>query len=84
MKRTFFVIVGALSFTALGFVIGSVATNWYAEHFAKSDDDISQSVGYFLLVWPLFVILGGYIGNLLFRQNLTFRSKGRADKRHAP
>lgn len=81
MKPIIFVIVGALSFTALGFVIGSVATNWYAEHFAKSDDDISQSIGYFLLVWPLFTILGCYIGNLLFRQNLTGRSSGRLEGR---
>lgn len=69
MKRAFFVIIGALLFAALWFVIGSVATNWYADHFAKSDDDINMSVGYFLIVWPLFVFFGGNVGNLMFRQN---------------
>lgn len=76
MKRALFVIIGALLFVVLGFFIGSVTTNWYSDHFAKSDDDINQAVGYFLLVWPLFAILGGYIGNLMFRRNLTRQSRG--------
>jgi prolipoprotein diacylglyceryltransferase len=84
MKRMLFIVAGALLFTALGFAIGSIVTNWYSDHFAKSDDDISQSVGYFLLVWPLFAILGGYIGNVLFRQKLTLRSRERTDKRDSP
>ena len=84
MKRLAFVIGGALIFAVLGFLLGSVATNWYSDHLAKSDNDISKVVGYFLLVWPLFAILGGYIGNLLFHRNLTLRSRGRADKRRAP
>lgn len=68
MKRSLFIVVGALLFAALGFLVGSVVTNWYADHFAKSDDDIGQSVGYFLFIWPLFAVLGGYIGNRVFRK----------------
>lgn len=68
MKRTLFIISGALLFAALGFLVGSVVTNWYGDHWAKSDDDINQSVRYFLFVWPLFIILGGYLGNLLFHR----------------
>jgi prolipoprotein diacylglyceryltransferase len=84
MKRMLFIVAGALLFAALGFAIGAIATNWYSDHFAKSDDDISQSVGYFLLVWPLFAILGGYVGDVLFRQSLTLRSRERTDKRSTP
>jgi len=84
MKRALFVIAGALSFAALGFVTGSIATNWYADSFAKSDDDINQSIGYFLIAWPLLAIFGGYVGNIMFHKKLTFRSREDADKRRIP
>lgn len=65
MKRAIFIAVGALVFAAIGFVVGSFATNWYSDHFAKSDDDINVSVGVFLVLWPLFAGLGAYLGNKL-------------------
>ena len=78
MKRTLFIIAGTVAFAALGFVIGSVATNWYSDSFAKSDADINTSVALFLLLWPVFAGIGGYLGNRLYRRNLTRRSTGPA------
>lgn len=76
MKRTLFIFGGVVVFTVLGFFIGSITTNWYADTFARSDDDINFSVAVFLALWLLFAMVGGYLGNTLFRRNLTRRSSG--------
>ena len=79
MKRTLFIFGGTAVFAALGFVIGSVATNWYSERFAKSDADINSSVAVVLLLWPIFAGVGGYLGNRLYRNiNLTVSSSEKA------
>lgn len=76
MKRSTFILIGVIVFAVVGFFVGSVATNWYSDHFAKSDDDINRSVGIFLVIWLLLAILGGYVGNILFQRNLTKCSSG--------
>ena len=79
MKRALFIIAGTVVFAAVGFVIGSVATNWYSERLAKSDADINTSVAVVLLFWPVFAGIGGYLGNRLYRsRNLTVSSSERA------
>ena len=75
MKRTLFIIAGTVVFAALGFVIGSVATNWYSERFAKSDADINTSVAVVLLLWPVFAGIGGYLGYLGYLGNRLYRSR---------
>lgn len=65
MKRVFYVAGGALLFAALSFALGSLVTNLYSDRLARSDSDINWSVGIFLLAWPLFIGLGGYLGNKL-------------------
>lgn len=80
MKRTLFIIAGTVVLAALGFVIGSVATNWYSERFAKSDADINSSVAVVLLLWPVFAGIGGYLGNRLYlNRNLTISSSEQAN-----
>jgi hypothetical protein len=69
MKRTLFIAAGALLFTAIAFAIGSLATNGYSDHFAKSDDDINLSVGVFLALWPVFAVLGAYLGSKLWKRS---------------
>jgi uncharacterized BrkB/YihY/UPF0761 family membrane protein len=72
LKRPLFIVAGIAVFAALGFIIGSFVTNWYADYFATSDKDINGSVIAFLLLWPAFACLGGYVGNKLFsRRKLT-------------
>lgn len=71
MKKVLFVVAGALVFAALGFVLGSLATNWYADRFARSDADINTSVGIFLLIWPVFAGMGGYLGYRLHKRLAT-------------
>jgi hypothetical protein len=65
MKRLLFMSTGALLFAVLAFVLGSLVTHWYGEHAARSDDDINASVGVFLVLWPLFIGAGAYLGHRL-------------------
>ena len=65
MKRLLFMSAGALLFAVLAFVLGSLVTNWYGDHAARSDDDINASVGVFLVLWPLFIVAGAYLGHRL-------------------
>lgn len=73
MKRVLFVLAGAFLFAVAGFVLGSVATNWYADHFARSDDDINAAVLVALVAWLLLTLLGGYLGDLVVRSRRTAR-----------
>ena len=74
MKRLLYVFAGALVFAAIGFVVGSIVTNLYSDYLAKSDDDINFSVGVFLVLIPLLVALGAYLGHKLYARNLTLPS----------
>jgi tryptophan-rich sensory protein len=74
MKHVLFVFAGVLLFSAAGFLLGSVATNWYADHFAGSDDDISFSIRLFLIVWPLMAATGGWLGHVIFRRSRPGRA----------
>ena len=62
-------LAGAGLFAVFGFLLGSLATNWYSDHWAKSDDDINRSVAVFLVVWPLFIGLGAWIGHAIHRRS---------------
>jgi hypothetical protein len=63
MKRLLFMFTGGLLFAVIAFVFGSLVTNWYGDHAARSDDDINASVGVFLVLWPLFIGAGAYLGH---------------------
>ena len=68
MKRVLCGLAGALLFAVAGFLLGSLATNWYADHFARSDDDINTAVLAALIAWLPLTLLGGYLGDLVFRR----------------
>lgn len=68
MKRALYMAAGGLLFAALGFLLGARATNLYSAHAAKSDDDINLSVGAFLLIWPLIIAVGAYLGHRVYRR----------------
>lgn len=68
MKRALYMAAGGLLFAALGFLLGAWATNLYSTHAAKSDDDINLSVGAFLVIWPLIIGVGAYLGHRVYRR----------------
>lgn len=68
MKRVVYILIGVLTFATISFVVGSIATNWYASTLAKSDDDINSSVLIFLILWPVIAALGGWLGAFVFRR----------------
>ena len=76
MKRLLYIATGGLLVAVLAFLVGSVATNWYSEHLAKSDDDINSVVKVFLVLWPLLIAAGAALGNAVYRRSLTLPSSG--------
>lgn len=66
MKHVFYVLFGIALFAAIGFIIGSLGTNWYANYVAKSDDDINASVRIFLVLWLLLCLAGAYVGHCIY------------------
>ena len=78
MKRTAYI----LGFAVLALLLGSALTRvfggWYVPRYTHGHDDEMQLFGVFLVIWPLFFIVGGFFGNWLYRRNLTRRSTGRA------
>jgi tryptophan-rich sensory protein len=76
MKRLTYIIIGVAAAASLGFVAGALATTWYSEHLAKSDDDINSMVMVFLFIWPLVAALGGYVGHVLHEKTPTLPSSG--------
>ena len=71
MKRALFISLGAAVAALVTFLLGSLATNWYSEHLAKSDDEINTVVKVFLFLWPVPIALGALVGNILFKHKNT-------------
>ena len=85
MKKALYIFVGSLVFLGIGVLTTTISSNWVAERFIRSDDDMNTfGKIFFLAVYPSLIIFGGWAGNHMFKQNLTRRSKGRADKQRAP
>lgn len=68
MRRLLYMVIGGLLFAVLGFLLGALVTNLYSSHAARSDDDINLSVGAFLVIWPLFIAVGAYLGHRVYRR----------------
>lgn len=74
MKRSLYIFVGALVCLILGVLITVPVNHWYTANFVKSEDDVGVHLWVsLLLIWPLFLVLGGWLGNRLYRKNLTTR-----------
>jgi hypothetical protein len=68
MKRVAYILIGVIIAAAVAFVLGSLATNWYSDHLARSDDDMNLAVKVFLPIWLAATVAGGVIGNLIFKR----------------
>lgn len=67
MRRALYMAAGAALFAVLGFLLGVLATGWYSANAARSDDDINLSVGVFLVLWPLIIAVGAYLGHRAYQ-----------------
>jgi uncharacterized membrane protein YeaQ/YmgE (transglycosylase-associated protein family) len=74
MRRTLFVLAGALLLLTVGVLATTALSGWIADRFIRSDDDMNTfGKIIFLGVYPALVLVGGWLGNLWHRRNLTSR-----------
>lgn len=69
MKRTIYLVVGAVVGIILGTLLSVPFNHWYTENFVHSDDDANFLVSMLLFVfWPAFGLFGAFIGNGLYKK----------------
>lgn len=68
MKTALFVVVGALVFGVLAFVVAVAVSQYQVQvlHYSPAKADVF--IDAFLMVWPVTILLGGYAGYRLHRR----------------
>lgn len=85
MNKFTYVLVFAILFLVVGVLISIPFNQWYTVTYVKGEEDVGPHMWISVLVlWPVLLFLGGWFGNRLFKRNLTFSSRERADKRRTP
>ena len=78
MNRPLLILSGSLALGFIGFLFGAAVSQYQVRVLFYGPDQAGEFIDIFLIIWPLFFIVGGFLGNWLFRRNLTRRSTGRA------
>ena len=69
MKRFFSILLGVVLFGFIGFFVASGLSIFYELTVAKSQADMDTfAVFLVVLVWPTFLVVGGVLGNLFYKQ----------------
>ena len=76
MKRAAFIVTGALTLLVLGTIFISLLPGGYVGQYIHSDDDMNFVVGILLGVWTGLLVIGGWLGNHLYKKHLTRHSSG--------
>ena len=74
MKRLLFIFVCMVFVFIAGTLISIPIHNWYTAHYfvVEGHDDEMKLVRFLMFVeWPTFLLLGGILGNFLYKKNLT-------------
>lgn len=80
MNRVAYVLAFAVLFLIAGVLISIPFNHWYTETYVKGEEDIGLHLWVSVLgLWPALFLVGGWLGNRLFKRNLRHRSKGRVD-----
>lgn len=77
MKRVIFIVTGSLALLVLGTILISFLPEWGGGSL-QGEDRADFVVKILLSVWFGLLIIGGWLGNHLFKRNLTRRSRGRS------
>jgi hypothetical protein len=74
MRRALSVVAGSLLLLGVGVLATTALSSWVADTFIRSDDDMNTAGKIILLgVYPGLMLIGGWLGNLWYRRNLTSR-----------
>lgn len=76
MRRALAISLGAALAGFVGFLLGSAVSQYQVRVLLYGPDQSGEFIDFFLVVWPLFFIFGGWFGNSLYRRNITRRSGG--------
>lgn len=77
MKHAAFIVAGALALLVLGTLLISLLPDWKMGSL-QGEDRANFVVKVLLSVWFGLLVIGGWLGNRLYKKNLTRRSTGRA------
>lgn len=79
MRRAAFIFAGALALLVLGTLLIRLLPSWaLGADPLQGEARANYLVGVLLSVWISFLLVGGWLGNCLYKKNLTRRSVGRA------
>ncbi len=79
MKRAAFIVAGALLSFILGMALLALVAHWGSSYFVTSEDDVGRNIWILvLIIWPSLLVLGGIMGNRIYRKNLARRSSKRS------
>lgn len=79
MKRLLLILSASLALGFIGFLLGAAISQYQVRVLFYGPDQAGEFIDIFLIIWPLFFIVGGFLGNWLFGRNPTGRSTGRAN-----
>lgn len=74
MKRLIYIMLGICGIGLIAFLIGSAISQYQVHVLLYDPDQSGVFVDWFLIIWPLFFIIGGWLGNGLYLRHSKSRS----------
>lgn len=78
MSRLLWIVIVAMLFGFIGFLIGSAISQYQVRVLFYGPDQAGEFIDFFLIVWPLFFVIGSFLGYWGHKRNLIRRSSGRS------
>ena len=76
-KKPIFFFLGVIIVFILGVTIMAPINEWYADKFLGGEDHTGQIAKFnMLILWPLFIITGLFLGHYSYKKYLTLQSRG--------
>ena len=70
MNRLLCITIGAILLGVISFVVGAVISQYQVRALFYGPDQAGDFIDIFFLVWPLFSVAGGFLGNWFYKRNL--------------
>ena len=72
IKKIISIILGAIIIFAVGSAFMYPINIWYADNFLGGEDNTGKIFKFnVFILWPIFVVLGGFLGNKVHKKYLT-------------
>ncbi len=68
MKRIIYIMFGIFSLGFIAFLIASAISQYQVRILLYNPDQSGVFVDWFLIIWPIFFAIGGWLGNWFYRQ----------------